>query len=208
MPCDRNGNSLPRGALPPPFPERAADDWSPFQDRTGFELADLLYADEQMSAGNINALLEIWAASVSKHNDTPPFSNAAELYSTIDRTTLGQLLFEICMHIRLTSCVAYPGDVAWKHFKMSYSGDTNELPDIPPWMLDEFSVYYRDPREVAVNMISNPDFKSEIDFGPYRTLDATRTRHLRDFMSGEWAWRQAVRDQCTASITILIRFEW
>ena len=94
VPCDHNGNSLPRGAPPPPLLERAADDWSPFRDRAAFELADLLYADEQMSAGNINALLEIWAASVSKHNDTPPFSNAADLYSTIDRTTLGQSVFE------------------------------------------------------------------------------------------------------------------
>lgn len=125
-----------------------------------------------MSGGNIDALLDLWAASLLPHGDLPPFRNHADLYETIDRTPLG--------------------DVQWQSFKLSYGGPKPDG-EVPTWMTDEHTVHFRDPREIVKNMLANPDFKEEIDYAPLREFDGrTRSRCLRNFMGGEWAWRQAV----------------
>ena len=88
----------PGSAPAQPSSAPSADDWEPYEDRVAFELAEFLYSKEQMSAGNIDRLLEMWAASQLKHNDSPPFRNHKDLYSTIDSTPapLGiQVYFEI-----------------------------------------------------------------------------------------------------------------
>ena len=59
-------------------------------------------------------------------------------------------------------------------------------------MKQEYEVYYRDARKVACGMIANPDFKTEIDFAPFRDYDENGQRQFQDLMSGNWAWRQAV----------------
>ena len=61
-------------------------------------------------------------------------------------------------------------------------------------MKEEYEVHYRDTREVVLSMVSNPEFACEIDFGPYRdyTHGDLGHRRLQHFMSGDWAWRQAV----------------
>lgn len=126
-----------------------------------------------MPAGNINSILELWAASLAKHNTAPPFRNHADLYDTIDSTPLG--------------------GVNWESFHITYNGP---LPDgdAPPWMTDEHSVFFRDPLTIAHNMLANPEFKGEIDFAPLREYSpGTRPiRRLHNFMGGEWAWNQAV----------------
>ncbi|KAG2355217.1 hypothetical protein BDR07DRAFT_1453834 [Suillus spraguei] len=68
-----------------------------------------------------------------------------------------------------------------------------ERPEVvPPWMDDEFEVWYRDPRAMAHNILANPDYKDEIDYVPFREYDASdSTRRWKDFMSGDWAWQQA-----------------
>ena len=38
-------------------------------------MAELLFACSQMSAGKIDDLLKIWAASLTAHNDEPPFKD-------------------------------------------------------------------------------------------------------------------------------------
>ncbi|KAG2068111.1 hypothetical protein BDR04DRAFT_1129339 [Suillus decipiens] len=50
---------------------------------------------------------------------------------------------------------------------------------VPPWMDDEFEVWYRDPCGMAYNIIANPNYKDEIDYVPYH------------FMSRDWTWKQA-----------------
>ena len=59
--CDVLGNCLPPGALPPPWEEHSASNYSPFSSQESFLLVDLLFRCIQMSAGNIDDLMECLA---------------------------------------------------------------------------------------------------------------------------------------------------
>jgi hypothetical protein len=83
LPCDTEGNFLPNRAPPPPWDYPPPDDYSPFANQAAFELADLLFRKDQMSAGNIGQLLQIWAATLPADQD-PPFINKRDLLETID----------------------------------------------------------------------------------------------------------------------------
>lgn len=124
-----------------------------------------------MPARSIDALLELWTASLLKSENPPPFTDHKELYETIDQTPLG--------------------DVRWRHFNMTYGGEKPN--NAPSWMDDTHTVQFRDPRAVIHNMLANPDFKDEIDYGPLHEFDHQGNRRLKNFMGGDWAWRQAVR---------------
>jgi hypothetical protein len=78
----------------------------PYQNWVEFEMAEFLYCQAQMSASNINTLLDLWAMTLLKYNDAPPFANHSDLYNTIDLTPLG--------------------DIPWQHFSLQYNG---EVPD-------------------------------------------------------------------------------
>jgi len=126
-----------------------------------------------MSAPKIDTLLDLWASSLYPHQAQPPFSNHCHLYQTIDATTAG--------------------NVKWQGFSAGYTG---EIPTVnpPPWMLKKYDVWFRDPRQVARQILSNPSFSNEIDLKPFKEyLTEDQTRQYKDFMSGEWAWEQAVR---------------
>jgi hypothetical protein len=41
-------------------------------------------------------------------------------------------------------------------------------------------------------MLQNPDFANSFDYAPYRQYDAKGSHHYLHFMSGDWAWNQAV----------------
>ena len=83
-PCDENGNYLPLGTPPPPRPTAAPGDWNPFEDEVQFKVADFLYRQEEMSQGNINHLLELWALSLMKHGSVGPFDSYKDIYDRID----------------------------------------------------------------------------------------------------------------------------
>ena len=125
-----------------------------------------------MSAGDINFLLSLWSASLAVHGDEPPFLNASCVYETIDSTPLG--------------------DVAWESFSLQYNGTQPES-NIPSWMQAEYDVWFREPRTLVHNLLSNPDFKSAFDYAPYQERTADGLVHrFHDFMSANWAWKQAV----------------
>ena len=126
-----------------------------------------------MSAPNINILLDLWASTLLKHNKPPPFSNHIDLYNTIDSTPLG--------------------NVAWQRFSLRYNGD--EVPEgiIPQWMTSNYDVWFRDPRAIIVNMIENPDYNHHADVAPVRIFNRNGSRVYKNFMSGDWAWEEAVR---------------
>ena len=124
-----------------------------------------------MSAGDINFILGLWAASLAVHNDEPPFSNTKELYNIIDSTPLG--------------------DVAWQSFSLQYNGE-QPTGNVPSWMQAEYDIWYRDPRLIIQNMLMNPDFKSGFDYAPFQERSGDGMHRFQDFMSGNWAWRQAV----------------
>lgn len=55
----------------------------------------------------------------------------------------------------------------------------------------EYDVWFRDPRNLLHNLIANPDFQDEFDYAPYH--EYVDGQHIfEDFMSGDWAWTQAV----------------
>jgi hypothetical protein len=124
-----------------------------------------------MSAGDINFLLSLWAASLAIHDDEPPFSKATHVYDTIDSTPLG--------------------DVAWESFSLQYNG-TRPAESVPSWMQAEYDVWFRDPRILVHNLLSNPDFKSDFDYAPFQEHTTDGVHRFQDFMSGNWAWKQAV----------------
>jgi hypothetical protein len=168
-PCDETGAYLPHGTPPAPRPGPPSD-YFPYADRPEFELANFLFRCDQMSAQGIDDLMEIWAATLQP-GENPPFADHHDLYEKIDSTTLG--------------------DAPWKSFSASYTGT---FPDgeIPPWMHASYDVWYRDPRTVIRNQLSNPDFAGEIDYAPLQEFGANGKRRFQNFMSGNWATNQAV----------------
>jgi hypothetical protein len=123
-----------------------------------------------MPADDIDTLLDLWASKDLKHDDCPPFADHDDMYGTID---------------------AIPhGDVAWECFSASYQGEKPE--DAPAWMDATFEVWFRDPQTVVNNMLGNPDFRDQFDYSPFREYDGADMRQFENFMSGDWAWQQAV----------------
>ncbi|KAH7905578.1 hypothetical protein BJ138DRAFT_1118343 [Hygrophoropsis aurantiaca] len=171
QPCDAKGDFLPIDTPPLPLTDKSPDDWTPYRNRVEFETAEFLYTQNQMAAGQIDKLLDLWAATLIKHGEAPPFADHRDLYSTIDNTPLG--------------------DVKWQNFSINYTGEKPEQ-NMPPWMLQNFDVWYRDPREVIRNMLASPDYANEMDYRPFREYSTTSDeRQYQDFMSGDWAWNQA-----------------
>lgn len=122
-----------------------------------------------MSGGHISKLMQIWAAC---NNGDPPFADHEDLYRTIDSTQLGE--------------------VPWRCFSVSYTGEIPEGGDPPPWMSADYEVWWRDPDAVLSQQISNPSFAGEMDFAPKQVKNESGEREYKDFMSGDWAWKQAV----------------
>ncbi|KAG1835972.1 hypothetical protein DFJ58DRAFT_719199 [Suillus subalutaceus] len=163
-PCDVTGQFLEDGAPPLPPPDKSPDDWTPYRNRVEFETAEFLYTRNQMSAGNINILLDLWAATLLKHNDKPPFADCHDLYKTIDSTP---------------------------SFKVQYTGE-KLAHNIPPWMDQPYDVWYHDPHEVVRSMLANPEYAMEMDYQPYcEYLTDSDECQWQDFMSSDWAWNQA-----------------
>lgn len=99
---------MPLGSAPvQPLPVPPPNEWAPYNDRVSFELAELLYTKEQMSATNIDTLLGLWEASQLEHNASPPFHNHRDLYSTIDATSQGKVAFEVLPTILRSSYAFY-----------------------------------------------------------------------------------------------------
>ncbi|KAJ6556913.1 hypothetical protein B0H10DRAFT_1847268 [Mycena sp. CBHHK59/15] len=169
-PCNSEGQFFDDPDTPPPPRVHAeADDFSPYADHLDFDLADLLYRRVQMPAGAIDELMQNWAARPESAGD-PPFADHDDLYNTIDATEIGH--------------------VPWQSFDVTYN---QPIPagDTTPWKTKPYTVHFRDPREVVKNQLTNPDFKSEMDLAPKQVFAADGTREYEDFMSGNWAWRQA-----------------
>ncbi|EMD31614.1 hypothetical protein CERSUDRAFT_69258 [Gelatoporia subvermispora B] len=173
-PCDATGAFVARDASPPPPSPCEMNDYSPFKDHIQFETADFLYTRNQMSAGHIDFLSLLWAASLAKHNDSPPFGGHRPLYQTIDMIPLG--------------------DVPWESVTLNYK-DKETLPDdVPSWQKANYDVWYRNSHLIVQIMLANPDFKDEFDYTPIREFLPDKDGgglYRKDFMSGDWAWKQA-----------------
>jgi hypothetical protein len=60
-------------------------------------------------------------------------------------------------------------------------------------MTADYTIWYRDPRLLFLNMLENPDFVENFDYAPLRQFNSMGSRCYQNFMSGDWAWKQAVR---------------
>ncbi|KIJ58132.1 hypothetical protein HYDPIDRAFT_171393 [Hydnomerulius pinastri MD-312] len=170
-PCDDRGIDLPPNTLPPPRHTRPDDDWYPFMGQSSFLLADFLYRKVEMSADNIDFLMELWAFKSLKHDDTSPFIGHRDLYKTIDAVT--------------------EGDVPWQCLSGGYIGEVDE--HSPSWKRAQYQVWFRNPDSIIRNMLDRPDFQGQFDYSPYVYTDNKDQQRWVDFMSGHYAWRQSDR---------------
>ena len=149
-----------------------------------FELADLLFRQLEIPAKKIDAVLDLWAATVLELGGQPPFTNHKDLYRVIDSTRVG--------------------DVKWKCFNVGFNGEQRDG-DSTPWMSDSYEVWYQDPHEVIHNILASSEFADKMDYVPYREYDASNDqRRWQDFMSGDWAWEQAVRSSSHFVMNLLM----
>ncbi|KAJ7650467.1 hypothetical protein FB45DRAFT_859230 [Roridomyces roridus] len=180
-PCDHDGYDLPAGAPPPPWDERAPDDFSPFESRAEFELAEFLYTKEEMSTKSVDRLAQLLAALYPDRD--PPFADYKDLYATID--------------------AIQQGDIPWESFSVQYTGPLPENGPAPVWMTETFEVWYRSPLAIFEKQLANPDFKDEMDWAPKRIFKDSK-RQFTDLFSGNWVWDQAVSvfgsDKTTVSV--------
>ena len=142
-------------------------------------MGEFLYKKVEMSAGDVDELMDIWATSKAvDDSDTDsddsdhisPFSSHEHMYATIDEIK--------------------HGDAPWKSFTISYAGHLG--PDPPSWQLQVYQVWYCDPDVVAKIMLDNPDFNGVFDYAPYVEVDKSGQRRWNEPMSGNFAWRHAV----------------
>lgn len=129
-----------------------------------------------MSEGDTDFLLNLINALLASHGDTAPFQNHTDMHNKIDATPL---------------CEA-----PWEHVTFKYSGPLPEgtsWDDTPKWMTEDHEVWFHDPITLLENLLSNPDFKDEFDYTPYQEYKEDGSHCYRDFMSGNWAWQEAVK---------------
>lgn len=169
--CNKNGTPIASDSDLPPSPaDRSPDDWYPYGNRVGFETAEFLYTRKNLSATDIDFLCQLWAATLAKHGDSPPYANHKDLYETIDSTPIG--------------------GVPWQSATFQYDGPRPD--NAPTWMEAEYTIWFRDTRLLFKNMLENPEFASHFDYAPHRQYDPKGFRCYENFMSGDWAWKQAV----------------
>ena len=170
---------MPPGAPPPARDTPQPGDWTPFDTKAQFEIADLLYRRAEASASNIDSLFEIWAQSVHEFDAFAPFKDHNDMYTTINSSVLR--------------------DVPWQCMVTKVPEDVDER--AASWMRTSYEVWYRDPEIVVSNMLSNADFDGQFDMCPYIELDEEGNHQWSNVMSGNIAWRRSVSktidDLCT-----------
>jgi Plavaka transposase len=168
QPCDEDGDFVPP-QTPPPDEDEAS--WAPFQDRTSFKFAELTYKKMQVSTGNLNTILQLWAAhSISNDDSDPVFSSAETMYEAIDN-------------------IAH-GNAPWESFSVRYPGPATT--NSPSWQCNTYEVHCRNVRDVVHNMLKNKDFDNKFDYVPFQEYKVPRTTQYSNLMSGQWAYTKAV----------------
>ena len=148
-----------------------------------------MYTDAELSQRKVDRLLELWAASLVPHNDSPPITNHLDLHQQIDAIRLGS--------------------VPWENACLKHNGPLPETTHPLEWMTREYEVWYRNPREIIKTILANPDLEGHIDYAAYREFNGEQ-RQYGNLMSGDWAWRQSVRlalcAQCSVYSIFLLTY--
>ena len=130
-PCDEDGIPLLNPKAPPIAQIYQQDDKMPYRDCIAFEFTVFLFQRKQMSIGNIDILLHLWATSLAQHDDSPPFLNHQDLYNVINATSIGVVL--------------------WQLANLSYDRPLPSQP--PPWMQSGYTIWFRDPQLLFKSML-------------------------------------------------------
>ena len=143
----------------------------PYNNHIDFEVVDFFFHCNQMSAGDINFILALWVASLAAYDDTPPFSTSADMYNTIDATPLG--------------------DIPWQSISLQYNR-AEPVSKVPSWIKSDYDIWFWDTHPLVLNLLSDPDFDHEFNYVPFQEHTIDGVHRFQDFMSGNWAWKQAV----------------
>ncbi|KIK27133.1 hypothetical protein PISMIDRAFT_93372, partial [Pisolithus microcarpus 441] len=177
------GNYLPPKTPPLPQPVNPQDALHPFTSQGHFELPDFLFSKEQMSGGNIDDLMHIWAALDGKGK--PPFNSHSHLYQTID--DINQ-------------------EDTWDCLEMHYVEAKN--PNAAPWKQTTYQICLCDAGKLVEKQLSNPDLEEFIDYSPCLVFGENHQRVWSNFMTGNWAWNQCVSSlsQCIIDDEIIFQY--
>ena len=149
--CDGHGVPLPPSA-PPEVPTPKPDNnWSPFSSRAGFELAEFMFTDAELSQRKSNTLLELWAAMLIPHGGSPPTVNHRDLCQQIDAIELR--------------------NVPWETAHLNYNGLLPETTRPPEWMTTTYKVCYWNPHEVIKSLLACLDLDGHIDYVAHQEFD-------------------------------------
>ncbi|KAI0682814.1 hypothetical protein C8T65DRAFT_713697 [Cerioporus squamosus] len=172
-PCNIDGHPLPGDAPPPPLDDNQNCD--PFPNCIAFEFVEHLYEKSEESEGDIAHLLNILKARdvlYGVEGIPPIFHDAAHFYASLDAIKQGQ--------------------ANWKSVALRYTGPVDA--NSPAWMHKTYVVHFCDALEAVESIAASTDFNGHFHTAPFTetiTLPSgEKTRHISDFMSGQWATRQ------------------
>ena len=103
--------------------------------------------------------------------DEVPWRNAKDMYDTIDSIQVGA--------------------VGWTTYRLSYGGP---LPTgtVPRWMQETYELNVRDVLAIFEEQLASKEFDGQFEYTPYEEYDENGSRIYSNFMSGSWAFREAV----------------
>ena len=179
--CNERGEFLASDAPPQPPEVQLTTDWFPFKSRVGFELANFIFTEAELSRRKTDRLLQLWATTLDSHGIPPPMRDHRDLLRQIDSIPLG--------------------NVPWECFRLQYDGPLPETGQPPEWMVTEYDVWFRNPCEVIKGILANPEFDGHMDYLAYREFENSQRRYS-NVMSGDWAWRQSVRQTVSRGLTV------
>ncbi|KAI0350129.1 hypothetical protein OH77DRAFT_1573834 [Trametes cingulata] len=170
-PCDRHGNFLPPGTLPPPRDDPQS--FWPFPHRPAFTYAQIHYERLHTSEGGLDGLLRALAAAKALETGDP---EAQALFDSAD---------DLLNHID-----ALPfGEQSWTSFRLRYSGPVDA--NSPSWKRHEYVVHTRNALQVAKNIAGSADFLHTWDYTPFEEYVGEGCRRFSNLMSAQWAYRKA-----------------
>ena len=156
---------------PPPSP--SADAWAPFEDRPQFEFAQSAFEDSELSARQLNDMLNaVVARNISRGG------------------TADDAIFQSHGHVMETIDNIQEGDLPFKSFSIQYTGPVDE--NSPSWKRAEYIIHCRDTLSVVESIAANPEFKGFFNYKPYKEYVGRHRRRWSNLMSGQWAWKQSV----------------
>ena len=131
-----------------------------------------MFANAKLSQRKVNKLLELWAATLVPHGDSPPITNHENLHQQIDAIELS--------------------GIRWENAPLRYEKPLPETARTTEWKMVQYDVWHRNPREVIKHILARPDLEGHVDYMPYQEFNGVQ-RQYSNMMSGDWAWKQSVR---------------